>query len=64
MRKVIQKLKILNLRWKQVKKVYNDQPLGMTASGKIGGGYGFLLSMVSSGGIQVSLFTQLGSLVT
>ena len=32
--------------------------------GKIGGGYGFLLSMVSSGGSQVSLFTQLGSLVT
>ena len=39
MRKVIQKLKILDLRWKQVKNVYNDQPLGMTASGKIGGGY-------------------------
>ena len=32
---------------KQVKQVYNDQPLGILALGKIGGGYGFLVSVVS-----------------
>ena len=29
------------------KKVYNDQPLGILALGKIGDGYGSLVSMVS-----------------
>ena len=34
--------------WKQVKQVYNDQPLGISALGKIGGGYyGSLVSVVS-----------------
>ena len=32
---------------KQVKQVYNDQPLGILALGKIGGGYGSLISVVS-----------------
>ena len=32
---------------KQVKQVYNDQPLGISALGKIGGGYDSLVSMVS-----------------
>ena len=32
---------------KQVKQVYNDQPLGILALGKIGGGYGSLVSVVS-----------------
>ena len=36
---------ILNLR--QVKQVYNDQLLGILALGKIGGGYGSLVSVVS-----------------
>ena len=36
-----------NINSKQVKQVYNDQPLGILALGKIGGGYGFLVSMVS-----------------
>ena len=31
---------------KQVKQVYNDQPLGILALGKIGGGYGSLVSVV------------------
>ena len=31
----------------QVKQVYNDQPLGILALGKIGGGYGSLVSVVS-----------------
>ena len=32
---------------KQVKQVYNDQPLGILALGKIGGGNGSLVSVVS-----------------
>ena len=32
---------------KQVKQVYNDQPLGILALGKIGGGYGSLVFVVS-----------------
>ena len=32
---------------KQVKQVYNDQLLGILALGKIGGGYGSLVSVVS-----------------
>ena len=32
---------------KQVKQVYNDQPLGILALGKIRGGYGSLVSVVS-----------------
>ena len=32
---------------KQVKQVYNDQPLGISALGKIEGGYGSLVSVVS-----------------
>ena len=32
---------------KQVKQVYNEQPLGILALGKIGGGYGSLVFMVS-----------------
>ena len=32
---------------KQVKQVYNDQPLGILALGKVGGGYGSLVFMVS-----------------
>ena len=32
---------------KQVKQVYNDQPLGILALGKIGGCYGSLVSVVS-----------------
>ena len=32
---------------KQVKQVYNDQPLGTLALGKIGGGYGSLVFVVS-----------------
>ena len=31
---------------KQVKQVYNDQPLGILALGKIGGGYGSVVSRV------------------
>ena len=31
----------------QVKQVYNDQPLGILALGKIGGGYGSMVSVVS-----------------
>ena len=38
---------IYYLRRKQVKQVYNDQPLGILALGKIGGGYGSLVSVVS-----------------
>ena len=30
---------------KQVKQVYNDQPLGILALGRIGGGYGSLVSV-------------------
>ena len=36
-----------NINSKQVKQVYNDQPLGILALGKIGGGYGSLVSVVS-----------------
>ena len=32
---------------KQLKQVYNDQPLGILALGKIGGGNGSLVSVVS-----------------
>ena len=32
---------------KQVKQVYNDQPQGILALGKIGGGNGSLVSLVS-----------------
>ena len=36
-----------NINSKQVKQVYNDQPLGILALAKVGGGYGSLVSMVS-----------------
>ena len=36
-----------NINSKQVKQVYNDQPLGILALGKIGGGYGSLVFVVS-----------------
>ena len=37
--------------------VYNDQPLGKTALGKIGGGYGSLVSMVALNSLLESLVT-------
>ena len=40
-------VQISKINKKQVKQVYNDQPLGILALGKIGGGYGSLVTLVS-----------------
>ena len=46
MEEVQQQPLFVNKPSKQVKQVYNDQPLGNLALGKIGGGYGSLVSVV------------------